>query len=101
MAEYSDLDPNPRPVRPCVGCGQSDQAPRDQVSLPDGNVAYYHFDCHVLIADCTGCKLALAGAGGHGPDGKKNADLLEHIITSEDEIFTTNDVRALIARGGK
>lgn len=101
MAEYSDIDPDPRPIRPCVGCGQSDQAPRDQVALADGNTAYYHFDCHVLIANCPVCAAALAGAGGHGPKGKKNADLLEHIVTSQDEIFTTDDAAGYVRNGGK
>lgn len=49
-----------RAERPCMGCGQRDKAPRDQVTLPDGNVAYYHWDCHVLIANCDVCKKTLA-----------------------------------------
>jgi hypothetical protein len=52
-----------RPVRPCLGCGKSDKSPRDQVTLPDGNVAYYHWDCHVLVADCPGCKALLKALG--------------------------------------
>jgi hypothetical protein len=55
-----------RPSRPCVGCGKVDKAPRDQVALSDGNTAFYHMDCHVLIADCNVCKDA---------NGKKNEEL--------------------------
>lgn len=49
-----------RPERPCMGCGKRDKAPRDQVTLPDGNAAYYHWDCHVMITNCEVCKATLA-----------------------------------------
>jgi hypothetical protein len=52
-----------RPVRSCLGCGKSDKSPRDQVTLPDGNVAHYHWDCHVLVADCAVCKATLKALG--------------------------------------
>ena len=62
MAEI--VDPyDARPERPCLGCGKRDKAPRDQVTLPDGNVAYYHWDCHVMIANCETCKAALKALG--------------------------------------
>jgi hypothetical protein len=65
-----------RPSRPWVGCGKVDKAPRDQVALSDGNTAFYHMDCHVLIADCKVCKDALkAVANGHDANGKKDEEL--------------------------
>lgn len=91
MAENYDE----RPMRPCVGCGKVDRAPRDQVALPDGNTAYYHMDCHVLITDCPVCKKVLEGAGGHSTDGKKNEELVEYLVdqmnpeTPTEAIFTT------------
>ena len=85
-----------RAARPCVGCGKTDKAPRDQVALADGNTAFYHMDCHVLIADCPVCKASLETAGGHGPDGKKNEELVKHLVgvaeqdwSEQPKIFTT------------
>lgn len=87
-----------RSDRPCLGCGQRDKAFRDQVVLGDGNVALYHADCHVAIANCEGCKKILEAVGTHeGPDGLKNEDL--HVAIHEEmfkphaeraEIFTTD-----------
>lgn len=87
-----------RPDRVCIGCGQTDKAPRDQVALADGNVAYYHFDCHAMMG-CQVCKDVLdAVAQGHGPDGKKNEDLWQNLVAEAEkpveeqaEIFTTPD----------
>ena len=90
MANFDD-----RPMRPCVGCGKTDRAPRDQVALPDGNSAYYHMDCHVLIADCAVCKAVLKDAGGHGAEGLKNEKLVDFLTDQMDPetktaaIFTT------------
>lgn len=79
----SDYDA--RPERNCVGCGKRDKAPRDVVALPDGNTAYYHMDCHVLIADCAVCKHVLETA-----KGKQNEDLAHHLTGERKEkIFTT------------
>lgn len=89
-ASYDD-----RPSRPCVGCGKVDKAPRDQVALQDGNTAFYHMDCHVLIADCQVCKKALAAvADGHDAKGKKNEELWDALTTvptldKKPKIFTT------------
>lgn len=86
-----------RPVRPCLACGQQDRAFRDQVTLQDGNVAFYHADCHVQLANCEVCKKVLEAVGTHhGSDGLKNEDL--HVALHEElnkpeeeraEIFTT------------
>jgi hypothetical protein len=66
-----------RPERPCMGCGKRDRAPRDQVTLPDGNVAYYHWDCHILIANCQVCKAALEALGtDEGNKGLKDEKLV-------------------------
>jgi len=87
-----------RADRPCMGCGQRDKAPRDQVALSDGNTALYHWDCHVLIADCAVCKAALAAFNTDaGPRGLKNEKLYEKVAkelnkswVERAEIFTTD-----------
>lgn len=87
-----------RPDRICIACGQTDKAPRDQVALADGNVAYYHFDCHAMMG-CETCKAVLdAVAQGHGPDGRKNEDLWQSLVKEAEKpveeqakIFTTPD----------
>jgi uncharacterized protein YuzB (UPF0349 family) len=87
-----------RPDRICIACGKTDKAPRDQVALADGNVAYYHFDCHAMMG-CQVCKDVLdAVAQGHGPDGKKNEELWQNLVAEAEkpvdeqaEIFTTPD----------
>lgn len=66
------------PIRSCVGCGQSDDHPRDVVNLPDGNTANYHMDCHVLIANCEVCAAQLAGVGGVQGN-PKGDDLRAHL----------------------
>lgn len=107
----ADIDYDARPMRPCVGCGKVDRAPRDCVALPDGNTAYYHMDCHVLIADCAICKAVLAGAGGHGVNGKKDEELRDYLLdqmnpeTPTEDIFTTrnasNDPNVKLEKGVK
>ena len=95
MAENYDA----RPSRPCLGCGKTDKAPRDQVTLQDGNVAYYHWDCHVMVADCEVCKAALKALGTNEMnDGLKDqllvARLMEELDKPEDKrakIFTTGE----------
>lgn len=87
-----------RPARVCIACGKTDRAPRDQVALADGNVAYYHFDCHAMMG-CPICKAVLdAVAQGHGPDGKKDETLWQELVREMDkpveeqaEIFSTAD----------
>lgn len=98
MAEVESYDS--RPERPCMGCGKRDKAPRDQVTLPDGNVAYYHWDCHVMIADCPVCKATLAALDtDESGDGLKNERLVsayhEKVTRLSErerpEIFTTGE----------
>jgi len=98
MPEIESYDS--RPERPCLACGQRDRAPRDQVTLQDGNVAYYHWDCHVQVADCQVCKATLDALGTHdGNDGLKNEKLVEayhkKVTNAEEnkrpEIFTTRE----------
>jgi hypothetical protein len=88
-----------RPTRPCLGCGKHDKAPRDQVTLPDGNVAFYHWDCHVLVADCPVCKETLKACGTSAEndgivDEKLHKRLHEELNKPEDKrakIFTTTE----------
>ena len=88
-----------QPLRPCLGCGKTDRAPRDQVGLPDGNSAFYHMDCHVIVADCEVCKKVLEAVGTDASGkGLKNEKLLDALIdathnpdTPTPEIFTTNE----------
>lgn len=87
-----------RPDRICIACGKTDKAPRDQMALADGNVAYYHKDCHAMMG-CPTCKAELdAVAQGWGPDGKKDEALWRALVAEMDkpqeeqaEIFTTDD----------
>lgn len=81
------MDYDARPDRPCLACGKSDKAPRDVVSLPDGNAAFYHMDCHVMVANCSVCKDVLDTA-----KGLKNEKLAEHLTGDRSEkIFTTHN----------
>lgn len=50
------------PIRPCLGCGQEDDHPRDQVGLKDGSVAFFHHDCHAALG-CLSCKWLVAHKG--------------------------------------
>lgn len=94
-----DLEWDTRPTRPCMSCGQSDKAPRDSVNLADGSVAYFHKDCHAMLG-CKVCQEELElVAGGSGPKGKKNEQLLEAILTAMDpntgdvpDFYTRDDV---------
>lgn len=98
MAEVEIPPYDARADRPCLGCGKRDKAYRDQVTLPDGNAAYYHADCHVQIANCEVCRKVLESVGTHdGPDGLKDEDL--HVAIHQEmakahgeraEIFTTD-----------
>lgn len=98
MAEI--VDPyDARPMRPCMGCGKRDQAPRDQVTLQDGNVAFYHWDCHVLIANCEVCKKTLEALGtSEENDGIVDEKLHERLLKElnkplkdQKEIFKTDE----------
>lgn len=63
--------------RPCIGCGQYDDAPRHVVALPDGNEVLWHMDCHALSGDgCPQCQATVDSAAG-----KQNAELREHIVS--------------------
>ena len=76
MAEIESYDS--RPERPCMGCGKRDKAPRDVVTLPDGNQATYHWDCHEMIADCPVCKAPMEALGtDHSNDGLKDRALVD------------------------
>jgi hypothetical protein len=63
------------PVRPCLGCGQSDDHPRHVIDLDGQNVANWHHDCHSVITNCELCAPIVKGA-----KGKTGDDLRNYII---------------------
>lgn len=64
------------PVRPCLGCGQSDDHPRHQVVLPpDMTSVYWHMDCHAQVTGCEICKPVVQSA-----QGKTGDDFRKHIM---------------------
>lgn len=69
------------PIRTCIGCGSRDDHPHHQVVLADGNSAFWHFDCHVLVAECDHCEAQLEGVG--GVEGNpKGEELRAHLNTT-------------------
>jgi hypothetical protein len=69
------IDPA-RPVRTCIGCGQSDDHPKDQVVLGAGESVFWHMDCHVIATGCESCRAQIAGA-----DGATGSALHRHLMT--------------------
>lgn len=68
-----------RQVRPCIACeNPGDEAPKHIVAVPDGTNGgvdvFWHYDCHALMTGCESCTAVVKSA-----DGKKNADLVEHL----------------------
>ena len=96
MAEVEIPSYDTRADRPCMGCGKRDKAYRDQVTLPDGNAAYYHADCHVMIANCDPCKKVLEAAGtDETTDGLKDEKLhvaIHKAMAAKKEVFTSDSV---------
>jgi hypothetical protein len=69
------------PVRPCIGCGASDDHPRHVVVVADGTAVPWHMDCHALASGCEVCAGQLEGVGGAA--GNPKGDLLrEHLMTT-------------------
>lgn len=66
------------PVRPCIGCGGSDDHPRHEVVIGDGNhtSVFWHMDCHVLATACSLCAQQIEGAGG-----VKGHELRAHLVS--------------------
>lgn len=51
------------PIRPCIGCGQSDDGPRDVVVIGD-KVALWHTDCHARVdPPCPSCSWLVKHQG--------------------------------------
>lgn len=52
-------------VRPCIGCGQSDDHPRHEIVVADGQhtSVLWHMDCHAA-AGCEVCADQIKGAKG-------------------------------------
>ncbi len=97
----TEVNYDSQPLRPCLGCGKTDRAPRDVVGLPDGGTVYYHFDCHVLVQGCPVCKVVLMELGTEPtPKGLKNEKLLDKILDAGNPdtgpvpgIFTAENAR--------
>jgi hypothetical protein len=68
------------PVRPCLGCSQSDDHPKHMTASPDGAFLAYHMDCCAIARNCEICAAQLDGVGGPGgnPKGEK---LRQHLMT--------------------
>ena len=65
------------PQRPCIGCGQYDDAPRHEIVLGDGSSVLWHLDCHTLSSSgCESCQATVDSAAG-----KQNDELREHIVS--------------------
>jgi hypothetical protein len=52
------------PVRPCIGCTQTDDHPKHQVVTTSGESVFWHMDCHVLATGCDLCEQQTKGARG-------------------------------------
>lgn len=48
--------------RTCLGCQQTDDHPKDQVVLADGNSVFWHMDCHAIATGCKSCAAYKDGA---------------------------------------
>lgn len=70
-------------VRPCVGCGQSDNHPRHVIDTPNVGSVPWHMDCHAALTDCEVCKSQIAGV----PPGTIGDELRVH-LTTKDEVTT-------------
>ena len=74
MAEMIGGD---RPMRTCIGCGQTDDHPRCIVQITATEDVTWHPDCHQIAAGDMDCHPQCAG-GAH--EGKTGLAMLQHII---------------------
>lgn len=75
----------------CLGCGQTDDHPKCNTILNDGqhSAMHFHMDCHAAVTPpCPVCSAVMAAGGA----GKTGATLLAH-ITAE-PTSTTQEARA-------
>lgn len=63
------------PLRPCIGCAQTDDHPRHVIALPDGSEVTWHMDCHRVATGCEVCSTQTAGA-----EGSKGDELRAHLL---------------------
>jgi len=70
-------------MRPCIGCGKSDDHPRHHILLNDGEhtSVFWHMDCHAA-SGCDVCSDQIAGA--KGAKGDKLRTHLESLPARED-----------------
>jgi hypothetical protein len=69
------------PIRPCIGCGQSDDAPRDHVVVGDKSV-FWHHDCHAAVdPPCPSCEWLVKHKGS-----LKGDDWRSHVIALHAEL---------------
>lgn len=66
------------PVSTCLGCSKTDDHPRHQEMLPDGNMVGYHLDCCAIVRNCESCRAQLAD----GPEGAQGDELRAYLITT-------------------
>jgi hypothetical protein len=63
------------PVRPCLGCGQSDDHPRHVIDV-GGVDTFWHYDCHAQVTNCELCVPVAKAA-----EGKTGDELRKHLTS--------------------
>lgn len=64
------------PLRTCTRCGQTDDAPRDVIAVPEGQpLVNFHIDCHAQLG-CARCLARVASA-----DGAQGDELRAHLLS--------------------
>ena len=89
-------------IRPCLGCGQEDDHPRDVVGLSDGSTVYWHHDCHAH-AGCQSCQWLVAHKGKLKGDKWREHIASFHQDLTDEELAQPPHERRIVAshRGGR
>ena len=57
-----------RQMRACIGCTQTDQAPKHTMAVADGTNGgvdvHWHYDCHAVATGCATCQKVVSDSGG-------------------------------------
>ena len=72
-----------RPMRTCIGCGQTDDHPRC-VEWRDEDITWHH-DCHQIAIGNAGCHAELADGASVGVGGDMLQAILAHGATNAKE----------------